>query len=139
MSTSPSLEIQTAIVNRLKGHAAVLDLVSGRIYDSIPKDSPFPYVSMGPVDELDGEDDCIRSYDISLQIDCWSRKPGFPEVKNLSNAVRDALHDHDFALEANAPVYFVHRQTRIFRDPDGLTSHAVMTFETLIEQPQQET
>jgi hypothetical protein len=27
-----------------------------------------------------------------------------------------------------------HDQTRTFRDPDGLTSHAVLTFEAVLEQ-----
>ena len=26
-----------------------------------------------------------------------------------------------------------HRQTRVFRDPDGLTSHAAMTFDAFVE------
>jgi branched-chain amino acid transport system substrate-binding protein len=35
----------------------------------------------------------------------------------------------------NALVYLQHRTTRTFRDPDGLTSHAALTFEAFAEQP----
>lgn len=133
--TSPSLELQVAIAARLKADAAVTTVVGGRVYDSIPPSPTFPYVSFGPTDEVTDDTNCTNGFDISVQIDCWSRKFGFLEVKAVSDAIRAALHDFDLPLTANALVYFRHRQTRIFRDPDGLTSHAVLTFEAFAEQP----
>ena len=132
---SPSLELQNAIVARLKSFAEVTAIVGQRIYDSVPGAPAFPYVTMGPTDELSDDTDCVNGFDISLQIDCWSRAPGYPEVKAISDAVRKALHNFEPALANNALVYFQHRQTRTFRDPDGLTSHAAMTFEAFAEQP----
>lgn len=133
--TSPSLELQGAIVTRLKAVAAVTLLIGTRIYDQVPNGAAFPYVSFGPTDELTEDATCIDGFDISLQIDCWSRAVGFPEVKAVSDAVRAALHEYDLPLTNNALVYFRHRQTRILRDPDGLTSHAILTFEAFAEQP----
>lgn len=139
--TSPSLELQGAIVARLRAFADVSALIGSRVFDTVPRaangdvTAGFPYVSLGPADELTEDADCVRGFDISLQLDCWSRAVGFPEVKALSDAVRRALHDHDLPLSANALVYFEHRQTRLLRDPDGLTSHAVMTFQAFVEQP----
>jgi hypothetical protein len=134
--TSPSLELQSAILARLKVVPAVTALIDGRVYDQVPASAAFPYVSFGPTDELTEDTNCRNGFDISLQIDCWSRAVGFPEVKRVSDAVRAALHDHDFTLTDNALVYFRHRQTRVFRDQDGLTSHAVLTFEAFVEQPE---
>jgi len=132
---SPSLELQGAIVARLKASAPVSALIGDRVFDAVPENAPFPYVSMGPSDELSEDTDCTTGFDITLQIDCWSRAVGFPEVKELSDAVRQALLGFEPALVSNALVYFQHRQTRIFRDPDGLSSHAAMTFEAFAEQP----
>lgn len=132
---SPSLDLQGAIVARLKASAPITALVGDRIFDAVPENASFPYVSMGPSDELSDDTDCTTGFDIAFQVDCWSRAVGFPEVKALSDAVRHALRGFEPALASNTLVYFQHRQTRIFRDSDGLTSHAAMTFEAFAEQP----
>jgi hypothetical protein len=70
-----------------------------------------------------------------MQLDAWSRAVGFPEVKRVADAVRAALHDYELPLSDNALVSLLHRQTRVLRDPDGLTNHAVVEIVALVEQP----
>lgn len=133
---SPSLELQGAIVARLKASAGLAALVNGRIFDIVPKDAAFPYITVGEGDETSNDADCIDGFELSVDIDVWTRDPpGFPPAKRISDEVRKALKSPDLALPTNALVDFRHRQTRFLRDPDGLTSHAVMTFEGFAEQP----
>jgi hypothetical protein len=42
-----SLDLQKAVVARLKADAGVTALVGQRIYDRVPPDAVFPYVSLG--------------------------------------------------------------------------------------------
>lgn len=133
--TSPSLELQGAIVARLKATGAVTSIAGSRIYDAVPAGATFPYVSFGPSDELQDDADCITGFEVTMQLDCWSRAGGFVELRRLADAVRAAVHGYEFTLSANALVNFEHRVTRMFRDPDGITSHAAMTFTALVEQP----
>ena len=133
--TSPVLELQGAIVARLKANAAVSALIGQRVYDAVPDNPAFPYVSFGPADELSDDVDCVDGFEITMQIDCWSRAVGFPEVKRISDTVRAALVKTDLTIADNALVYFEHRITRVFRDPDGLTSHAAISFQAFAEQP----
>lgn len=132
---SPSLELQVAIVSRLKATPAVTAVIGDRVFDNVPEDADFPYVTVGDGDETSDDVDCINGFEISLDIDVWSRDVGFPEAKTISDAIRRALTSPDITIPTNALVYFRHRQTRFLRDPDGLTSHAVMTFEAFAEQP----
>jgi hypothetical protein len=133
--TEPLLELQGAIVGRLKGDSP--PIAGSRIYDRVPTEPQptFPYVSLGPSDAISDDAECLTSYEVTLQLDVWSRAIGFPEVKTLAGQVRDALHGAELSLTDNALVSIEHRQTRILRDPDGLTSHAALTFTALIEQP----
>lgn len=133
--TSPTLELQGAIVTRLKAQPAVTALIGQRIYDDVPAQPVFPYVSFGPSDELTEDAECIEGFEISMQIDVWSRSVGFPEARQIADAVRQALHGYEFNLTSNALVTFQHRITRMFRDPDGLTNHAALTFAGFAEQP----
>ena len=131
----PDLELQGEIIKRLKADAGVAALVNGRVYDSVPSGAPFPYVSYGPSDLVTDDADCITGFDGFHQLDAWSRAVGYPEVKKIAEAVRTCLHDAPIALPSNALVFLEHRSTRYVRDPDGLTSHAVIQLETVIEQP----
>ncbi|MRG53994.1 DUF3168 domain-containing protein [Phyllobacterium sp. SYP-B3895] len=133
--TSPILELQGAIVARLKADATVSALIGQRIYDAVPATPTFPYVSFGPADEISDDVDCVTGFEITMQIDCWSRSSGFPEVKRISDAVRAALIGTDLTIADNALVYFRHNITRVFRNPDGLTSHAAISFQAFAEQP----
>lgn len=133
--SSPALELHGLIVARLKTDPAVAALIGDRVYDSVPDGVVFPYVSMGPRDEISDDADCITGFEISLQVDVWSRKPGFPEAQRIADAVRASLVEYVFPEMENPLVLFRHDQTRLLRDPDGLTSHAALTFEAFAEQP----
>lgn len=133
--TSPSLELQGAIVARMKAFVDLTGLVADRIYDRVPVEPAFPYVSWGPEQAVADDTDCITGFEVFLQIDAWSRAVGFPEVKRVAEAVRAALHQYELPLADNALVSLEHRQTRFFRDPDGLTSHAAIEIVALVEQP----
>jgi len=141
--TSPSHELQVAIVQRLEADVEIAALVGGRVFDDVPSEgyrkedtgAAWPYISMGPSDELSDDADCIVGFEISFQIDCWSRAVGFPEVRKMADAVRRALDDEDLTLSDNAMISFRHRVTRFMRDPDGKTSHAALSFTALVEQP----
>lgn len=129
----PLLELQGAIVSHLRGDSP--PLLSCDLFDRIPAGAAFPYASFGPADALTDDAECLTSYEVTLQIDVWSRAVGYPEVKTLAAEVRDNLHEAELALSENALLTIVHRQTRVFRDPDGITNHAALTFTALVEQP----
>lgn len=136
---SPELELQGIIVQRLKADPTVTALVNQRVYDRIPEGAVFPYVTYSGADSTTNDFDCIDGFDMFVQIDCWSRSdlnPGFPEAHRLADAVRAALlyTVPPLQLTINALAIFNHQMTRVFRDPDGLTSHAAITFEAVVER-----
>lgn len=133
--TSPSFELQAAIVVRLKAFGALTALIGSRIYDQVPPNPTFPYVSWGPDQSISDDADCITGFEVSIQIDAWSRTVGLSEVKRIAEAVRAALHDYDLPLTDNALVSILHRSTQNLKDPDGLTNHSVIEFTALVEQP----
>lgn len=131
--TSPVLELQGAIVAALKAYAPLAALVGSRIYDDVPPSATFPYVSLGPTDEVSDDADCIDASEITVQIDVWSRAIGAPESLKIAHEVRAALAT--LSLTTNALVSLEHRNTRRLRDPDGLTNHAALDFLAVVEMP----
>jgi hypothetical protein len=126
-----SLELQ----GKLFAALTAAGIAGGRVYDHVPPDVAFPYVSFGPWTSTSDDADCISADEITGQIDVWSRQPGFVEAKQIARAVRDVLRDADLTLASNALVLLEHRITRNMREADGLTSRSAITFTALIEEP----
>lgn len=133
--TSPSYELQAMVTARLKAFAGLSAMVGARVYDNVPPNATFPYVSWGPEQAIEDDAECITGLNVSIQIDAWSRSVGLGEAKKIAEQVRLALHDHETELTDNALVLIDHTSTQFLRDPDGLTNHAVVEFSAFIEQP----
>jgi len=135
--TDPSLAMQGAIVAALKASVAVTALIGGpteaRIFDRVPEKQVFPYIAFGPAQVIQQDATCIDGSEVYQQIDVWSRLPGFPECKRVAEAVREALHRLD-ATFGDLGFEIEHQFTNYLRDPDGLTSHAVLSFRAEIDQ-----
>lgn len=135
MATDPDLELQGLIVNRLKSDSAVANLVGPRVFDTVPRDAAFPYITYGPSDTLEEDADCIEGHAVTVQLHSWSRAVGYPECKRINDAMRACLHDIDgLTLAENALVFLLHRHTQTLRDPDGLTNHGILSFDAFIER-----
>src|SRR5215207_1980540 len=128
-----SLELQKALVARLRGDTGVAALVGTRIYDQPPPEPVYPYISLGPDQILPSRADCYDGSEITLQVDAWSRSVGYPEVKRIADAIRASLNDAPLVLAGQRLVDIYESETRTLRDPDGATSHAAISFRALTE------
>jgi hypothetical protein len=138
MTEDAAHELQVALINALRANADVGALVGSRIYDRVPagdgqNKAVFPYVSFGPVQDIPEDAECIEASELVIQIDIWSRDPGFMEGRKIAKSIKLALGDQSLVLADNALVYFEFDGRRDLRDPDGLTTHIVCTFRAGIE------
>lgn len=138
MTQDAAHELQVAIVTALKASADIVDLVGNRIYDRVPMadgkiTAAFPYISFGPVQDLPEDADCIEASELVIQLDAWSRDPGFMEGRKIAKAIKVALDEQSLPLADNALVYFEFDGRRDLRAPDGLTTQIVSTFRAGIE------
>ena len=127
------LAVQKAVVGRLRTDTGVAALVGTRVYDQPPPNPTFPYISLGPETIAPSRADCYDGSDVTIQVDAWSRAVGFPEVKAISEAVRASLHEYALSVTDYRVVDVSMTEARTFRDSDGLTNHAALTFRVLTE------
>lgn len=132
---SASLALQGAIVATLKADADVGALVGDRIYDHVPPTAVLPYISMGPDTTEPDLANCYEGSIHTVQVDAWSEQPGFPEVKRIAAAVRKALVHQPLNMNSDGyRLVGIELETDlVLRDPDGVTSHSVMTFRAMTE------
>lgn len=136
---SPSVDLQTAIYQRLTADAGVQALVGTRIFDRRPDPSPassdFPCITFGSGDYVPDDADCITARDETMQLDCWTRDGGrLRSVRALADAVKAALHGYEIELATNACLEMRVTMVRSLLDPDGLTGHGVVQVRCLVEE-----
>lgn len=125
----PSLALQGALNVRLRGQVAA---VGDRVFDRAPADVVFPYIELGEFQTLDDGAQCHDGQEVFITLHVWSRAIGQVECKTIAGAVRGAVHEADLDLGPGWQfLEIAHQDTRYLKDPDGLTSHAVLTFRAL--------
>lgn len=143
MQESPQAELQKLVYDALTGTPAVMALVNG-VWDSIPPKpfDPFAgshngYISFGPTNSLNDDADCIISTETFLQIDCWSRQVGQVHCKRITDVVCATLNGRDVEDLSTTVNGFVLMQVdarQVLRDPDGATTHGVISLRCIVEE-----
>lgn len=134
--SSPDNELQAAIYDILTADSALSAIIAGRVYDRVPMDGDIaPYVTFGPADVQSDDAECIEAGDHFLQIDVWSEKQGgFKECKEITHLIKRVLHKAEIDLPTHALVEMRVTNKRHLRDPDGITSHGIVTVEAMVEE-----
>jgi len=117
----PSLAVQGALVAQLK---ALETEASARVYDLPPNDPVHPYITVGPGQTVPVDETCWDASEVFVQIDVWSVEVGYPEVKRIAGALRDALHDQPFVVPDHVCDRVEVRSVTYSRERDGITSRA---------------
>jgi len=131
--SDPSLELQAALVSKLKNDSGVQAIVGDRVYAEVPSNPTFPYISVGDNQVLPDKADCIDGTEIFWQLDGWSRSHTGPEEKQISKAVVAAVDDQPLSVSGYDAVVVEINTVNYLRDPDGITRHVAMNFRFLIQ------
>lgn len=135
---SASAALQTALITALRGNAGVVSYVGSRIWDNARRksDPEYPYISLGPSQELDDSAECIDGAECFQQIDIWTREGGSQlGAKQISGVVKKALHGADLALAAPFTLVLIEVEgSRVVGDPDEKIAHGIVNVRALIDE-----
>lgn len=103
-------------------------LIGDRVYDQPPTSPMFPYITLGEDQTIPDRASDYDGSDVTMTIHAWSRGIGFPEVKRIMDAIRASLTTATLTLSGHRLVDMAMTDSRVLRDPDGLTNHGVQTW-----------
>lgn len=111
----PSFALQVALFDRLELE------VSCPVYDSVPMNADFPYVSLDY--EISTNNDPLASRrDIRFfYLSVWSDFKGQEEVKRLMAEIDAAVHERPLPLATGRVVSIRVERKQTNREPDGVT------------------
>lgn len=134
---SAELALQKAIRNRLVATASVLEVVpAGNILDRNERPNPRPSIVIGEGQSVDEGDSIARTLTrIYMDLHVWVEEPSTETSKRIAGAIRKAVQTGKFPVSdgyhfADCRV----RGSRFLRDPDGQTSHAIVTIDALVQE-----
>lgn len=133
MLTDPSGDIQAAIRALLLADPDVKSLVDDRIFDRIENVPEFPYITIGEAQVIPELGEGTDAAESNITIHTWSRFKTFNPVKNLGKIIIRLLHDGELTISDGIVQSMLLESVRYLRDPDGLTSHGVLTFNILTD------
>lgn len=108
------------------------------VYDHVPPNAPYPYVTIGNDNYTDVGDSCSRIWDIDTQIRTYTGDPQRGHIANkaLQDLIADNLPEMIESLEI--PGYSVAMgvfvDSYVDRDGDGLSYFGSLSFRIVIEE-----
>jgi hypothetical protein len=121
-------ELQALIYSTLTGNSALSNLVGGRIYDQVPDNKVFPYVTIGESFPGPHHTHSRKGEETLQRIHAWSRAKGFKEGQLIAEAIRPLLDGQHFETDGFTVAGLWEGPGQAIRDPDGLTRHIVIDF-----------
>lgn len=115
--------VQAAIYAALTG----VGIASGRIYDDVPQNPTFPYVTIGESQSLAADITCRDGEEEYVDLHIWSQYSGQKELKDIAAAIHAALHGVSLSAAGRSSAHAFIQSVRTMRDPDGVTRHGVVT------------
>lgn len=127
--------LQKAVYDTLLADTALAVEMGGavRVYDSVPDNAIFPYLSIGSDQIVDNGTSCSNGSEAFVEVHVWSRAVGRVEAKKISGAVRAAL-DMPLVITGHKVIVHGFQDARHLNDPDGITAHSVVSFRYLTEE-----
>jgi Protein of unknown function (DUF3168) len=126
--------LRAAIHDALVADGALTALLgASRVYDEVPREAAFPYVTLGEARIADWSTGDEAGQEHQLTLHAWSRQGGHREAHEIAGALLQALDDAPLTLDGQHLVNLRFALADIRREADGRTYHALVRFRAVTE------
>lgn len=125
--------MQKAVVDRLRTDCGVLAALGAPNVFDTPSTDVYPRVTLGADQVIIDRADCYAGEDLNFDIHVWSQAVGYSQAKRICAAIQEALDEAELSLPGFRLIDLVVESLQFMRDPDGRTSHGVLSVRALTE------
>jgi len=126
-----SFELQKTIFSTLSNDASLSALVNA-VYDDVPETATVPYVVIGEDTAINNGSVTLDGLEHTITIHTWSEYRGRKEVKEIMQAIYDALHNQSLTITGATLVNLRQEFETTLVENDGITRHGVMRFRAVV-------
>lgn len=132
MTEVASWALQRGVYQALASSPGLTALLGGaRIYDDAPQSAPYPFITLGQSVLRDWSTGTEDGAEHELTLHVWSRAGGKRQVQEITEAIKQALHDKPLMLEYLINLRHTFSEARL--DPDGDTFHGIVRYRAVTE------
>lgn len=114
--------LQQAIYSKLTADAPLSALVSG-VFDEVPENQTFPYVSIGSITEVQSDSHSQRGLAVDVVLHVWSTYRGNKQAADIVAALDTVLDRQPLTVAGYRDVSIAHARHQSLRDPDPQIRH----------------
>lgn len=132
--SAPAAELQKAIFTRLGEDPALVGLLGGaKVFDHIPANAPFPYITFGRTSVYDWSTDTESGTEQLFTLHVWSKAKGKKETLEIMEVARALLQEPPLALEGHHLVNLQLEFAEARYDEDLSVYHGLLRFRAVTE------
>jgi len=132
--SAPAVELQKAVFARLGEDSALVGLLGGaRIFDHVPANAPFPYITFGRTSVYDWSTDTESGTEQLFTLHIWSKAKGKKETLEIMDAASALLEDTSLPLEGHHLVNLRLEFAEARYDDDLSVYHGLLRFRAVTE------
>ncbi|PRD51162.1 DUF3168 domain-containing protein [Phyllobacterium myrsinacearum] len=102
--TSAGLQLQKALLQALKADAGLNEWVNRRVFDHVPQQAEFPYVTFGTASTYDWSTSTERGGEHLLTLHVWTHRASRKTVFDIVDRIERLLLSAPLALEGHTLV-----------------------------------
>lgn len=132
--TAPAAELQKAIFEALSGDAALVGLLGGaRIFDHVPANTAFPYLTFGRTSIYDWSTGTESGTEQLFTLHAWSKAKGKKETLEIMEIARARLDAAALPLDGHQLVNLRLEFSEARYDEDLAVHHGLLRFRAVTE------
>jgi hypothetical protein len=133
-NTAASWALQKAVHVALTAASAVTALTGGvRIFDDVPRNAVFPYVTHGESVVRDWSTATDEGHEHTVSIHVWSRGAGRKQAHEILGAIEQALDHNALTLDGHRLISLRHEYSEVRREGDGETWRGLLRLHATTE------
>lgn len=126
--------VQAAVKAKLLADATFTASAGTRVYDHVPDQATFPYVTIGESTAIPFDTKDLTGMEQTVTLHVWSRYRGRKEAKEIMKAMYDVLNRGTLSVSGHSFHDCLFEFADTFEDPDGLTYHGVQRFRVTTQE-----
>lgn len=99
--TSAGLQLQKALLRSCKADMGLNEWVKGRVFDHVPQQAEFPYITFGAASTYDWSTFTERGGEHLLTMHVWNHRPGRKTVFDIMDRLERLLLSASLTLEGH--------------------------------------
>ncbi len=125
-------DFEKKMFERAFSSVALTDIVpESKIRSHLPQDTPSPYIRGIDTSDVPWTNKCQTGYETNWEWHIWSDYAGNKEVNQISDILIKLFDNLELDLTVGKNILLQFNGRTSFMEPDGVTSHAVVTIRAL--------